>query len=161
MNDKQQELIWPGTIAAIQLRERDPILLSSRIEVDSRRVFYALSLAEYIEAWLRAPAQEEVLVFGFVTPERFQIDLYREDAPRASIHGSARVVNKSQVIYSWKTISPYGITHTAVDLVLLGGMDRCVVGLKHTGFSNMRERAWHHEMWKRSMAKLSELVTTH
>lgn len=161
MDNEPQAQIWPEAMPSIQPRGRDTIVLSSRIEVGSRRALYALSIPEYIEAWLRAPDPEEVLVFAFVTPVRFQVDLYREDALRASIHASAHVVNKTEVIYRWQTISPYAITHTMVNLVLCGGLDQCVVGLKHSGFSNMREQAWHYELWKRSMEKLSRIIATH
>jgi uncharacterized protein YndB with AHSA1/START domain len=153
-------LIGAPSVLAAQPHEADAIVLSHRIEADPRRLFHAVSIPEYIEAWVQAPDLEELLVFEYVTHERFQIDLYREDAPRASIHGSARIVNKTQVNYIWKTISPNGITHTTVDLTLMSGLDRCVLGLRHNGFHNTVERAWHSRMWMHSMKRLCGIIRT-
>lgn len=63
--------------------ERD-VALSFKIEADSSRVLYALSIPEYIEAWLEAPdAADTEFVFNLVGQETFRIDLYRAEALQA------------------------------------------------------------------------------
>ena len=145
-------------MAAMRSPQRNAILLASRIQVDAKRLFYALSLPEYMEAWVQPPDLDEALVFESVTRERFQIDVYREGARRASVHGSTCVTSRTQIRYVWKAIHPQGVTHTTVDLWVLGGLDRCVVGLRHCGFREVTEQAWHRRMWDRSMRRLGSLI---
>jgi hypothetical protein len=159
MSDTQRQILsrFP-VVTAIHTFAESEIVLSSPAEVDSRRMMHALSIPEYIEAWLRASDPEELFVFGAVTHERFHMDLYRAEARRASIHGSARVVSRNQVTYVWKTISATGIAHTAVDFRILEGHGRCIVDLKHSGFHNPADREWHRKMWVRSIDKLCSLM---
>jgi hypothetical protein len=145
----------------IRPHQWDANVVSPRIDVDARRMLFALSIPEYIEAWLQAPDADEMLMFDFVTDQRFNIGFYRTEALRASIHGSSRVVNRTRVHYMWKTISASGITHTTVDLMILAREDGCVVVLNHRGFCSLEERAWHCNMWERSLEKLRRIVRIH
>ncbi len=158
MRDTQRQILSRSPVVAIHPYAESEIVLSSPAEVGSRRMMYALSISEYIEAWLRAPDPEELFVFGAVTHERFHVDLYRAEARRASIHGSARVVSRNQVTYVWKTISATGVAHTAVDFRILEGRGRCVVDLRHSGFHNPADREWHRKMWDRSLNRLCSLM---
>jgi hypothetical protein len=159
MNDVQQAHQSEfRAIAEIRPRGVEAIVMSSQIVVDSRRILQALSVPEYVEAWLQAPSPEEMLTFDFVTQQRFQISLYRAEAFRGSIHGAIRIINRNQVCYMWKTISANGISHTTVDINVLTRMDGEIVTLKHAGFRNPIERAWHRTMWERSFGKLCGLV---
>jgi len=133
-------------------------VVSPRIDVDARRMLYALSIPEYIEAWMLAAYAEEMLRFDFVTDQRFNIGFYRWEAHRVSIHGSSRIVNRTRVHYMWKMISANGIAHTTVDLTILTREDGCIVVLNHRGLSNLEERAWHCKMWERSLEKLRRIV---
>ena len=55
MRDTQQNiLINPAVMTLVSGRDRD-VVHSVRIQADRERVFYALSIPEYIEAWLRSP----------------------------------------------------------------------------------------------------------
>ena len=48
----------PGMIATIPGQQERDVALSFQFKADSSRVFYALSIPEYIEAWLQAPDTE-------------------------------------------------------------------------------------------------------
>ena len=145
--------------ATIPDQHRNDVALAFRIEADSSRVLYALSMPEYIEAWLQAPDTEELeFVFNPVTREAFRIDLYRAEALQASIHSSCRVVNANQVRYTWKTTSPIGATETVVDVRLRRSSDGCILGLKHRGFKSTVESAWCCKMWYQSLERLGRLM---
>jgi hypothetical protein len=150
-----------GVPTEVRPHEWNASVVSPRIDVDARRMLYALSIPEYIEAWLQAPDPDEMLTFDFVAQQRFQMGFYRAEALRASIHGSARVVSRTGVHYMWKTISASGIAHTTVDLMILTRSDGCVVVLNHRGFCSLQERAWHCRMWERSLEKLRRIVRSH
>jgi len=66
-------------------QERD-VALSFKFNADSSRVFYALSIPEYIEAWLQAPDTDDLrFVFNQIEEETFRLDLYRKPFRQASM----------------------------------------------------------------------------
>jgi uncharacterized protein YndB with AHSA1/START domain len=138
--------------------ERD-VALSFKFKADSSRVFYALSIPEYIEVWLEAPDTDDLrFVFNQIAEETFRIDLYRGETLQASVDGSCRVVGENQVRYIWKTTSPIGATETLVDMKLLSGTGGCVLALKHSGFKDPEESARCFRMWHQSLERLCRLM---
>ena len=148
-----------GTLALLpDLHEKD-VFLSRRITAESSRVFYALSIPEYIEAWLLVPGEEDLQsVFELDAPESFHIDLYRTETFQAGIRASCYVVSTSRIRYNWETTSPSGSAETLVEMQLLCAPRGCVLGLKHSGFRDAVESAWHRKMWHQSLDKLSRLM---
>jgi hypothetical protein len=148
-----------GIIAMIPSQDVRDIFLSLKIKADSSRVLYALSIPEYIEAWLQTPDAEELqFVFNLVAQEAFRIDLYRVGALQASVHGSCSVINANQVRYTWKRMSSVGTTETLVDMQLLCSSSGCILNLKHSGFKDSAESAWCGKMWHRSLEGLCRLM---
>jgi uncharacterized protein YndB with AHSA1/START domain len=148
-----------GMIANIPAQYERDVALSFQFKADSSRVFYALSIPEYIEAWLQAPDTEELrFVFNQVAEETFRIDLYRGETRQASVDGSCWVVGSNQVRYIWKTTSLIDTTETLVDMKLLSGSGGCVLALKHSGFNDPAESARCRRMWQQSLERLCRLV---
>jgi uncharacterized protein YndB with AHSA1/START domain len=157
---KHSTLIDPGMMATVipGRQERD-VALSFRFNADTSRVFYALSIPEYIEAWLQPPDTEDLqFVFRQVAEETFRIDLYCGEELQASVDGSCWVVGANQVRYIWKTTSPIGTTETLVDMKLLCGSNGCVLALKHSGFNDPSESARCSRMWHQSLERLCRLM---
>jgi uncharacterized protein YndB with AHSA1/START domain len=148
-----------GMIAKIPAQYERDVALSFQFKADSSRVFYALSIPEYIEAWLQAPDTEELrFVFNQVAEETFRIDLYHGETRQASVDGSCWVVGSNQVRYIWKTTSLIDTTETLVDMKLLPGSGGCVLALKHSGFNDPEESARCRRMWQQSLQRLCRLV---
>jgi uncharacterized protein YndB with AHSA1/START domain len=148
-----------GMIARFPSQHERDVALSFQFKADSSRVFYALSIPEYIEAWLQAPDTEELrFVFNQVAEETFRIDLYRGETRQASVDGSCWVVGSNQVRYIWKTTSLIETTETLVDMKLLPGSGGCVLALKHSGFNDPAESARCRRMWQQSLQRLCRLV---
>jgi uncharacterized protein YndB with AHSA1/START domain len=148
-----------GMIARIPAPHERDVALSFQFKADSSRVFYALSIPEYIEAWLQAPDTDDLrFVFNQIAEETFRIDLYRGETLQACIDGSCWVVGTNQVRYIWKTTSPIETTQTLVDMKLLSGSSGCVLALKHSGFNDPVESAHCRRMWQQSLERLSRLV---
>lgn len=159
VNTKHSALLDPGMIAAIPGQHDRDVALSFKFNADSSRVFYALSIPEYIEAWLQAPDTDELrFVFNQVGEETFCIDLYCGPSLQASIYGSCWVVGTNQVRYIWKTTSPMGVSETLVDMKLLSGSGGCVLALKHSGFRDQAESARCSRMWHQSLERLSRIM---
>lgn len=148
-----------GRMAMIPRQHVRDVVLSLKIEADRNRVLNALSIPEYIEAWLQTPNSEELhFVFNPVKQEAFHIDLYRAEALRKSIDSTCHVVSANRVIYTWKTTSPVGTTETLVEMQLLCCSGGCILGLKHIGFKDTVESVWCWKMWQQSLERLSKLM---
>jgi uncharacterized protein YndB with AHSA1/START domain len=140
-------------------QKESDILLSLRIQTDRARVFYALSIPEYIEAWLCCPPKDKLRsVFHSVDEDAFRIDLYRAQTLQGSIHGNCSVPEENRIRYAWNTKSVLGVTETAVDIELLSALGGCTIRLSHSGFQDKSESAWHRELWQHSLATLSRLM---
>jgi uncharacterized protein YndB with AHSA1/START domain len=153
----------PGIMARVSSQQERDVALSFQFKADSSRVFYALSIPEYIEAWLEAPNTDEDtddlrFVFNQVAEETFRIDLYRGQTLQASVDGSCWVVGENQVRYIWKTASPIAVSETVVDMKLLRGPGGCVLALKHSGLKDPVESARCRRMWQQSLERLSRLM---
>ena len=139
-------------------QERD-VALSFQFNADSSRVFYALSIPEYIEAWLQAPDTDDLhFLFNQIAEETFRIDLYRGKTLQASVDASCWVVGTNQVRYIWRTTSALDTTETRVDMKLLAGSAGCVLALKHSGFNDPEESARCRRMWQQSLQRLCRLM---
>jgi hypothetical protein len=55
----------PGMTVTTHQHEKD-VALSFKIEADRSRVLYALSIPEYIEAWLQAPDTADTNLFSIL-----------------------------------------------------------------------------------------------
>jgi uncharacterized protein YndB with AHSA1/START domain len=156
---QQNILSQPRMMATSPTRRKTAVALSLRIAADRRRVVHALSIPEYMEAWLQAPDPDELLfVFDLVNQENFRIRLYRAEGLHASIYGSSRVEDANRVTYIWKTTSRARTTETLVDMRLEGGSRGCTLRLKHSGFRDRAESAWHCRMWHQSMERLCQII---
>lgn len=156
---QRNSLNGSATMAMMPERLDRDVVLAFNIEADRSRVLYALSVPEYIEAWLHAPDPGELqFAFNPVAQETFQIDLYRAKELQASIHGACQVVNANQIRYTWRKMSPVGSTETLVDMQLLGGSGACLLGLKHSGFKDLVESEWCRRMWDQSLERLCRLM---
>jgi uncharacterized protein YndB with AHSA1/START domain len=157
---EQKILNAPWLMTLTPPEQVSDVVLSYQIEADSSRVLYALSIPEYIEAWLRAPESDDVR-FAFVPEgrEAFRIDLYRGAVPLSSIRSSCRIVSSNQVRYTWKIDSPIGASDTRVDIHIRCSSGGCILGLKHSGFRSTEESAWYDKMWHQSVENLCRIVS--
>jgi hypothetical protein len=157
-NTERNTLNNSGVMAMIPGQNERDVVLSLKIEADSSRVLYALSIPEYIEAWLQTPDAGLQSVFNLVAQESFRIDLYRAAALQASVYGSCCVMSANQVRYNWKRMSPISTTETLVDIQLFCGPGACILGLRHSGFIDTAESTWCDNMWHRSLESLCRLM---
>jgi uncharacterized protein YndB with AHSA1/START domain len=149
----------PRTIAILAGLEEREVTLSSRIQADRSRVFYALSIPEYIETWFQLPPHDELrFVFRQPTQQTFGIDLYRAEELHARVQGSCSTMSSSQIRYSWKIKSGTRITDTVADIQLLSALGGCTLTLKHRGFRDPHESDWYGKVWRQSLESLCRLM---
>jgi len=140
-----------------------PMLLevseSVHIQAEVRRVLYALATPEYMEAWLQLPDVDRVECYTERRSfDRFRIDLLSFGERQQSIYGSCFLSKPNRITYLWELDRTGGRARSKVEIHLLGGPDRCILKLRHSGFSSQDEREWHSTMWRRSLVKLCRLI---
>jgi hypothetical protein len=156
---EQKILNTPWLTTGIQPQSAD-VILSYRIEAESSRVLYALSMPEYIEAWLQAPDADDFrFAFNPEARDGFRVDLYQNEVLQSSLYSSCRIVSSNQVRYVWKTISANSISDTVVDMHLRSSPGGCILSLKHSGFKENAESIWCYKMWHRSLECLCKLMS--
>ena len=161
MNREQDIRGKAGTAAATLEQAELDVAVSVEIEAESRRVLYALTIPEYMEAWLQMPDTEKLKCSSDsrAAPNSFHIDLYSAKAPRARIKGSCLRLDPDRIIYLWRNTCTGSTGETMVDIHLNSGPGQCTINLNHRGFCNMEESLWHSRMWHRSLDKLGRLMT--
>jgi uncharacterized protein YndB with AHSA1/START domain len=149
----------PRITPLLAAQSDNDVALSFRIRADCSRVFYAISIPEYIEAWFRLPVEEGLrFVFNPIAQQAFRIDLYRAEAPLGSIHSDCNIMNANQIRYTWKTRYSTDVTNTVVEMKLLSVSRGCTLTLKHSGFRDGAENTWHTKLWGLSLESLCRLM---
>jgi hypothetical protein len=160
MSSQQKILGKVGTMAATRGQAELDVTASVEIGAESRRVFYALTLPEYIEAWLQIPAAEKLQCSAnSKAPNSFRIDVYSAEVLSANIEVSCLLLNSDRVIYLWKNTRVGNKAETVVDVRIKSSLGRCVINLSHSGFDDTEESLWHLRMWRSSLNKLCGLMT--
>lgn len=132
---------------------------SVHIQAEVQRVLYALATPEYMEAWLQLPEVDRVECHSERRSfDRFRIDLLSSGKPQQSIYGSCLLSKPNRITYLWERNHAGSHAKSVVEIQLLGGPTRCILKLKHSGFSSQDEQEWYSTMWRRSLLKLRSLV---
>ncbi len=132
---------------------------SIAVRADARRVYQALTLPEYLEAWIAMPDQRpgsSVAVFGEANGYRL-------------IHSSGGRVLTSIAAYFlarrlravrlyWRKARTPVCAWGLVDLRLGDASGGCVLELRHSALSSAEEYAWHRALWQGSLSRLAALL---
>jgi hypothetical protein len=135
------------------------IFASVKIQAEVRRILYALSTPEYMEAWLQLPGVERVECHSERRSfDQFRIDMFSSNKKLPSIYGSCLLSKPNRVTYHWDK-NHLGISSwSVVEIHILGGPNCCVLKLTHRGLTNEDDREWHSTMWQVSLIKLRILM---
>lgn len=126
------------------------------IQADRQSLFYALTMPEYIETWLRAPGYDCVLA--------------RNDGPTYSLHFRGREMPEFEVQGSWLICRPDDLALTwnrrdammrvasTIRIQLSRSAGGSMVHLSHRGFTAREQSLWHGQLWHASLENLAELL---
>ena len=138
------------------LEESFCITAMKRINADRRRVFHALTVPEYIEAWFSAPG----LLIGQTMAcrwDRFLSISYSDvKDQRCRILCSYKVCRRSRLQFAWKRDGDVERQSSWVRIRLQGDFGRTTLQVSHFGLDH-RERQWHHDLWEASLETLCKL----
>jgi uncharacterized protein YndB with AHSA1/START domain len=129
------------------------------IQADIRRVFHAVSMSEYREAWIRPPnADDRCCIVAGQADAAYRIELYRANLLEASIAGLIQKWESEEMIFTWQKKPSIGSTETIVHIRLHNEAEGSAMELVHSGFSSAADVAWHQQLWDASLERLAWLL---
>ena len=146
--------VFGRTLAPVHVH----VSASVTIRADPRRVWHALTIPEYLEAWIEMPGVHRLACDAEDAGTGFCFDLCDPVQVRSSIHGHCLVSTPQHLRYAWTKSGGKGRGKSLVDIRVKICKRRCVVGVRHSGLSCAQDAMWYTTMWQRSLANLCRLL---
>ncbi|HKR26776.1 MAG TPA: SRPBCC domain-containing protein [Acidobacteriaceae bacterium] len=122
------------------------------IDAESRSVFYALTVPEYLETWLRPSGCRRV---SFAQkPSGFRVQFFFDDLPPVTVDADSSVCRPDQIVLNWTAGSSTSIV--CIRLQSCGG--RTILHLRHRRFASEQESLWHGDLWTSSLERLAAFL---
>ena len=135
------------------------VSLSVNIRADAHRIVYALTIPEYMEAWMVIPGADRVTCVGEDRSEvNFRLDLCCSKNVHAPIHCHRILATTEHLKFAWRRVDSEGKGQSIVDIRIRQRKAVCIVSVRHTGFSDVAEATWHSVLWLSSLNKLRRLL---
>jgi hypothetical protein len=135
------------------------ILASVQIESEIARVLYALTVPEYLEAWLKFPKVERIECHAEQRSyHRFRIDLFSSETLKGRISASCFISMPNKIKYVFDRSQPGGGAESIAEMRLYSCYGIRLLGLRHTGIYSYEERTWYSAAWHYSLNRLNKLI---
>jgi hypothetical protein len=132
--------------------------LAIDVDADTRRIFQALTVPEYLEAWIDMPDQAEgSRVVASMETNGYRLDHYSGDHATVHITGSYLFCHQRKLRLFWRKICPHSSTESLVDFRLRGNFGSSILELRHSALGSADEFYWHRRLWQGSLEKLALL----
>ncbi|HXS75412.1 MAG TPA: SRPBCC domain-containing protein [Terracidiphilus sp.] len=132
------------------------VRVTKSVNADRNRIFQALTLPEYIDAWFTAPRAVTGSTAVTMGPDCFLISYGRLEGGTERFIGSYKVLRKSKVQFSWKRDHFVETELSLVKIRLQGDFGRTTVQLTHVGLEES-EKDWYADLWTGSLERLARL----
>ena len=133
---------------------------SKSIRTERQRLFQALTLPEYVEAWLIIPGVRHGSSMVTAHQNGFSIRCVDAEEGPISIRCSYQAHRRSRLLVDWKYQAPSIMNVSLVEIRLLGDFERTTLELIHFGLQESVV-SWHKQLWNASLAQLSKLFWHH
>jgi uncharacterized protein YndB with AHSA1/START domain len=132
---------------------------SAAFKVAPSRLFYALTLPEYIETWLTPPDADEVRCAGNPTGgEALSIQLRCNGRAANSILADYKRISMRELHIRWYIQSPAHVHASHLRISIRTVRADAHLRIRHSGFVNPSEWGWHQELWGLSLVKMQMLI---
>jgi hypothetical protein len=132
--------------------------LECSVAADTRRIFYALTVPEYIEAWICVPGYHpECRNVTSRNAHGFQIEHHCSSGATTKICGTYCSFLKRKLSFSWRPALGSAVADSFVDIRLHGDFERSILRLRHFGLDSEDDFRWHSAFWSSSIARLCRL----
>ena len=136
--------------------DKHPVVhVAKNIPAERRRVFFALTVPEYMESWLAIPSAPPSRVVVRAQKHGFSISCLEGETPH-SIRCCYRACDSNKLIFDWKHDAILSTRPSLVTIRLIGEFERTNLELTHSKLDQASAR-WHREFWEVSLTRLSRL----
>jgi uncharacterized protein YndB with AHSA1/START domain len=165
MATQPQCVITRPSLARLSIQANDDpweIAIHAMLNAEALRVFHALTMAEYREAWMRCPEGDETWnAVAYKIKPGYRIDFCRNGLTRISVTGSYHLYFTDEIVFSWCKRVGLEISRTIVHIRLKKNAGRTGLYSRHCGFASEAQRTWHQNFWTLSLEKLAWLLEGH
>ena len=134
------------------------IFKSIEVDADAHRISQALTVPEYLEAWIAIPdAAPGSFTLASSEDNGYRLDHFSAHCSDITITGSYVFCHLRKMRLFWRKTSDALCVDSVVDFRLRGNFGSSVVELRHTALASADEHAWHEVFWHRSLEKLALL----
>jgi len=126
------------------------------VNADRSRLFQALTLPEYIDAWFTAPRSAPGSTAVTMGPDCFVVNYRLLDGSEQRFVGSYKVLRRAKIQFAWRRESFQESSSSLVRMRLQGDFGRTNVQLTHVGLHES-EQSHYRELWEASLDRLASL----
>jgi hypothetical protein len=135
------------------------ISLEFSLAADTRRIFEALTVPEYMELWISLPGNHpDCCTRADRRMDGFVCEHFCSDRSMVTISGAYSVFLRRKLVFSWKISGVSSTSASLADLRLCGDFERSILRLRHIGFASDEDYSWHMALWTSSLTRLSGLL---
>jgi hypothetical protein len=135
------------------------IAMSISVDADALRIFHALTVPEYLEAWISMPDQsEDSAVVASPSANGYRLDQYSAGSVAVSITSSYLFCHHRKMRLFWRKSRNPICSESLVDFRLRGNFGSSILELRHTAIASADEYLWHQSLWRGSLKKLAFLL---
>ena len=131
------------------------VVVSRSVNADRNRIFQALTLPEYIDAWFAAPGSVAGSTVVTMGQDCFNVSYRLRDGGEERFVGSYKVLRRGKVQFAWKRDAFQGAS-SLVKIRLQGDFGRTKVHLTHIGLDDT-EHSHYRMLWEASLERLASL----
>ncbi len=154
----QPALPQSGVSLAPFPRSRSAIFKAVSVNADAHRISRALTVPEYLEAWISIPgAAPGSFTLASSEDNGFRLDHFSAHRSDITITGSYVFCHLRKIRFFWRKTSNASCADSVVDFRLRGNFGSSVVELRHIALATADEHAWHEAFWGCSLQKLALL----
>jgi uncharacterized protein YndB with AHSA1/START domain len=156
--NRQPARIGVDTIACVAEPPSWTVNLERRVGAETRRVFDALTIPEYIEMWICLPGHHpECRNVTSQLTHGFQIEHHCSSESSTRIVGTYCSYLKRKLSFSWRPTHGSEKRDSLVDIRLRGDFERSILRLRHFGLDSEEDFHWHSALWSASIARLCRM----
>lgn len=133
------------------------VAVSAIANADRNRILHTLTVPEYVEAWLCLPGDTMPSVSASRNESGYRIQRSGPCGIEMDISGSYLTLRRAKLLFTWQRHAGEVRPASMVLIRLYGEFARTRLCLYHVGLGSAEEQAWHLEMWKGSLDRLSAL----
>jgi hypothetical protein len=135
------------------------VAISIGVDADTRRIFQALTVPEYLEAWIDVPDRTDGSVVVAAPDENgYRLKHFFPDGATVCITGSYVYCHRRKMRLCWRKTCHQNCTESLVDFRLRGNFGSSILELRHFALDSADEFLWHQKLWQGSLGKLASLL---